>query len=156
MRGATERAPDLSLDWCQSFRRRHSLTRLRTPNSDRPTDTPTDVALDNEWRRQPREILETPSEYGVPLEGKWPPQDVLCADETPLCYLPRSKTYLTRQKRRVYFPNDKRQITGTPVCALNGSVLLFQVCTMPDHVALIPFSADLAWFDRSVLSPGGA
>ena len=62
MRGAIERARDLGLDRCQSFHRRHRLTRLRTPNSDRPTDTPADVALGNDWRRQPGEILETPSE----------------------------------------------------------------------------------------------
>ena len=76
------------------MRRRHGLSQLRNPSSDRPLDSVADLQLDNSWRAELADLISSPMEYNLPWAGNLPATCVLALDETPLCYLPRSKTYV--------------------------------------------------------------
>ena len=53
---------------------------------------------------------------------------LLAADETPVCFMPRTRTYQPKdQRRRVFVPHDKRMITVTPVVARSGEVVTMQL-----------------------------
>lgn len=144
MRPGCDQLPHLSREWVHSFKRRHNLGRLQVASSDRPADNALDMAADNSWRASlngvfhpiqitglcfafAADLLKNPAEYGLPTTGPQPPGLTLAGDETPICYLPKSKVLNPLGARRVYFPTDRRQITGTPIVALDGTCVLFQL-----------------------------
>ena len=81
------------------------------------------------WRTSLLDVIAHPSLYGISVRGAWPKEFILCMDETPLCYLPKRRTYAqpSGPRRRIYFSNDKRQITATPVANMLGAIVMFQL-----------------------------
>ena len=112
---------------------RFSLGKLRSITSTRPTSTPEEVRLDNQWRVELADLCMRPAEYGVSSAEPIHLSMQVGMDETPLQYQARvKKTYVTdkgpgelQQVRGQ--GGDKRAITGTPVTNRLGTLLLFQL-----------------------------
>lgn len=119
---------NLTKAWARSFKKRHHLTNLRQCTSDRPDDTAEDVRQDNAWKCKIMDIIEHPSCNSIPWMTALPDALVLAVDETPLPYLPKSRSMVpATAQRRVALTSDKRCLTGTPVLSLAGEVVAFQI-----------------------------
>ena len=89
------------------------MTNLRNGSSDRLDDLPDDIAMDNAWKQKVLDVIDHPALNGIPFGGTLPASCVLAMDETPLPYLPRSRTMLTEtSQRRTVLAADKRCLTG--------------------------------------------
>lgn len=104
--------------WAQSFKHRYHLTNMRCATTEKPSDTAQEVQDDNAWKKA---LIDTVDRLQIP------PQCLLAADETSVCYLPKQKTYDIAGERRIYLSSDKRCITATPVISSNGSIVTMQL-----------------------------
>ena len=126
-------APVLDRQWAANFRRRHKMGCLKKITTDRLRSTVSDLALDNEWRREFLNLVEQPQKYGVRIpEGE--PQSVpasaqLGLDETPLQYAPKLRGGYAAGEKQVRHCSsaDKRQAMATSVVNLEGTVQVLQV-----------------------------
>lgn len=102
----------LSVGWAKSFRRRHGIKKLNKGSTDRPPLSIEQKNLVNKWKEEYESIALEPHNWGVEVPIAWdagvpigmhafvivipcsfpsPAELQLCADETPLPYIPRTK-----------------------------------------------------------------
>lgn len=113
---------------CHSHRRRHKLTKLRCPTTDRRPLTDAQCAELEQWKLDYMNLIQRPTEYGIVLppghlQMGIPEELQLAVDESPLQYVPACKgTYEQHNCKTVYVfaQNDKRQITTSPVLQRSG------------------------------------
>lgn len=112
----------------RSFQKRHHLSsRLRWPNTDR-VNTAEDLLEDNKWRCWFCTVTQFPASVGLPWQSPLPPACVLGFDETPLPYKPRARTLtLKKTHGRIHCKSDRRQITATPIVAMDGDAVMVQL-----------------------------
>ena len=134
-------------DWVQSFRyatvtsmlyfaftfplplrRRHKLTKLRRPTTDRRPLTDAQGAELEQWKLDYINLIQRPTEYGIllppgHLQIGIPEELQLAVDESPLLYVPACKgTYEQHNCKTVYVfaQNDERQLTTSQVLQRSG------------------------------------
>jgi hypothetical protein len=104
------------------------LKKLRRASTDRPPLGMADVLHLRQWRTELLSVIKEPSAWGLPSATEIHPSLILAADETPLVYIPRSKgTYGTGRTTFIVGEGDKRQVTCTPICAMDNTCPLLQI-----------------------------
>ena len=135
--------PVLDRQWATKFRRRHKMKCLKKIKTEQPPSAVSDLALDNNWRREFLDLVE-PQQYGVRIPGGVPqplPPWAQLGLEVRGGYAAGQ-----RQVRR-YSSDDERHTRVTSVVNCEGTVIVVQVLHKGKQVAALRVSICLTACD---------
>ena len=96
--------------------------RLRRATTDRHESSQEELKADDQWRKELKKVIDDKGLH---------PSMVFGVDETPLQYCPRVKgTYTTAGQAKqlvILGSREKRCVTATPICSMDGRVPLLQI-----------------------------